>query len=339
MTENGSLARLSRKAHGLTDDVLMLTPGAHSLRFYLREAIDRLAGADPGLKQLRNALQAVLSIAVAVGLVDVFVHLTGALQKSTGGGTAVAAYNHGLLIVSMLLAGMVALMAGFTVNDSTVRGQVSSTLILPLPMLASMSLGLVLGSYRIVSLVFLVVLLAGAVYIRRWGPRGFAAGLVAFNGGFLGFFLHTELSVKDIGWLAADLAIGVLASLAVRLVLFRPDPIATLKRMRRSWRVRADRLIEMSALILEADDEHRPGVQERLRRQVVRLNESTLMIDAQLVESVPDLAAERALRLFDVEIALSNCARFAAAMAAAEVDAETRQAGPHRPGRRTGRRG
>jgi uncharacterized membrane protein YccC len=191
-------------------------------------------------------------------------------------------------------------------------------------MVASMSLGLALGSYRIVSLVFLVVLLAVAVYVRRWGPRGFAGGLVAFNGGFLGFFLHAELSITDIGWLAADLGIGVLASLVVRFGLFRPDRIATLKRMRRSWRARADRLVELSAAILEVDDHHRAGLQERLRRQVVRLNESTLMIDAQLAESVPDLAAQRALRLFDAEVALSNCARFAAAMATAGAAADVR---------------
>ena len=327
MVENGLLGRAGRTARLLTDDVLLLGPGARSLRSYLREAIDRLAGADPGLKQLRNALQSVIGIGAGVGLVYLFVRLTGALQRSKASGpvAAVAAYNHGLLVVSMLLAGMVALMAGFTVNDASGRDQVISTLILPVPMVASMSLGLVLGSYRIVSLVFLVVLLAVAVYVRRWGPRGFAAGLVAFNGGFLGFFLHTELSIGDIGWLAADLSIGVIASLIVRFALFRPDRIATLKRMRRSWRVRADRLIEMSTAMLTVDDEHRAARQERLRRQVVRLNESTLMIDAQLVESVPELAPERALRLFDAELALSNCARFAAAIAAAAADTEVQR--------------
>jgi uncharacterized membrane protein YgaE (UPF0421/DUF939 family) len=326
VVENGWPARLGRTARGLTDDVLVLAPAARSVRSYLRQAIDQLAGADPGLKQLRNALQAVLGIAVGVGLVYVFVDLTGALQKSTASGPAptVTAYNHGLLIVSMLLAGMVAMMAGFTVNDSTARDQIISTLILPVPMVASMAVGLALGSYRIASLVFLVVLLAVAVYVRRWGPRGFAAGLVAFNGGFLGFFLHAELSIADIGWLTADLSIGVLASLIVRFALFPPDRIATLRRMRRSWRVRADRLIEMSAAILTIDDHHRAALQERLRRQVVRLNESTLMIDAQLVESVPDLAPQRALRLFDAELALSNCARFAAAISAADAPAEVR---------------
>jgi uncharacterized membrane protein YgaE (UPF0421/DUF939 family) len=327
MTDLRPRERPEHSIRGLTDDVLTLAPRAQSARAYLREAIDRLAGADPGLKQLRTALQAVLSISAGVGLAVVFVHLTGALQMSASAGPAavVSQYNHALLIVSMLLAGMVAMMAGFTVNDSTVKGQVISTLILPLPMIASMSLGLALGGYRVPSLVFLVVLLAVAVYVRRWGPRGFAAGLVAFNGGFLGFFLHKELGIGDIGWLAADLAVGVIASLIVRLVLFRPDPEDTLERMRHSWEARAHRLIVLSIASLEAeDDQHCAALQERLRRQVVRLNESTLMIDAQLAESVPRSAAVEARRLFDAEVAVSNCARFAAALARIGADETVR---------------
>ncbi len=303
----------------LTDDVLTEAPRAPTLRAYLREGVDRLVGADPGLNQLRTALQAVLGIAVAVGLVSLFVHLTHALQLSTSSAPAatVAVYNHALLIVAMLLGGMVAMMAGFTVTDSTARGQVISTLILPFPMLAAMAGGLALGPHRVASLVYLVLLLAVAVYVRRWGPRGFAAGLVGFNGGFLGFFLHTELNLSDLGWLAADLAIGVVASLLVRFVLLRPDPQRTLRRMRRSWEARSRRLLTLSAAVLGAQDERsRQALQRRLGRQVIRLNESTLMIDAQLAESEPSAAESQAQRLFRAEVALSNCARFATALSA-----------------------
>src|SRR3954466_12873415 len=71
-------------ADGLTDDVLTLQPQNRTLRAYLRDAVDRLAGADPGLSQLRTGLQSVLGIAVAVGLIYLFVHLTGALQLPPG---------------------------------------------------------------------------------------------------------------------------------------------------------------------------------------------------------------------------------------------------------------
>src|SRR6059058_663094 len=162
---------------------------------------------------------------------------------------------------------------------------------------------------------YVVVLMTVAVYVRRWGPPGFRSGMVAFNGGFLGFFLHAQIGLGDIGWLAAFMWIGVLASLLVRFTLLRPGAERTLARMRRSWDARARRLLQLSIDALDTEDAGRThALQERLRRQVVRLNESTLMIEAQLAETVPESAAAQAQRLFDVELALSNCARFAGAM-------------------------
>ncbi len=317
---------LDRARHGgLTDDVFLLSAPVRTVRAYLREAVDRLAGADPGLTQLRTAVQSVLGIAVAVGAVSVFTAATGALQRS-GSTPAVAAYNHATLIVSMLIAGIVAMMAGFVANDATARGQIVTTLILPLPMIAALTVALTLGRYRVVSLVFLVILLAVSVYVRRWGPRGTACGLVTFNGGFLGFFLHRELAVGDLGWLAADLAMGVGASLLVRLVLLRPEPTRTLLRMRRSWTARVDGLLTLSIAALQSPDPVRPARRrERLRRQVVRLNESTLMIDAQLITASPHAAGAAAQALFDAELAVTNCARFAAAIAEFSVDQYLRE--------------
>ena len=211
-------------------------------------------------------------------------------------------------------------------QDRTARGQVLSSMALPVPMIAAMALGLLVGSHRVLSLALLVVVMTVAVYVRRWGPRGFAWGMVAFNGAFLGFFLHAQLHLGDVGWLAADLAIGVLASLVVRFSFFRPHPGRTLARMRRSWESRVRRLLALSAAVLAEDDAARvPPVRERLRRQLVRLNESTLMIDAQLADSRPRTAAVEAQRLFDTELALSNCARFAAALATTGADPGVRR--------------
>jgi uncharacterized membrane protein YccC len=170
--------------------------------------------------------------------------------------------------------------------------------------------------------------MAVAVYVRRWPPRGFAWGMVAFNGAFLGFFLHSEIGLRDVGWLAADLVIGVLASLLVRFAFFRPHPGRTLARMRRSWESRVRRLLALSAAVLTEDDERRvSALGERLRRQLVRLNESTLMIDAQLADTRPGTAAVEAQRLFDTELALSNCARFAAALASTGAAPDVRRRG------------
>ncbi len=321
------LARVSRGIGGLTDDVLTLAPRTRSIRAYLRDGIDQLAGADPGQTQLRLALQAVLGIGAGVGLAYAFVRLTGALQlpPDAGPSAVVQTGDHALLIVAMLISAMVAMMAGFVVSDTTPRGQILSTLILPIPMLGAMTIGIALGPYRIASLAWLVVLLAAAVYVRRFGPRGFAVGLVMFNGGFLGFFLHAEIGLRDVGWLAALLGLGVVASLAVRFTLFRTDLLRTLAGMRRSWEGRANHTLVLSVAVLEAsDNDERQRASQRLRRQLTRLNESTLMVDAQLVESVPDSADIEAQRLFDADLALSNIARFADALAGRCTDPAVR---------------
>src|SRR3954449_9642268 len=212
-------------ADGLTDDVLTQQPQTRTLRGYLRDAVDRLAGADPGVTQLRTGLQSVLGIAVAVGLAYLFVRGgTGALQLPAGAAppAVVTAANHGLLIVAMLIGGMYGMMAGFMVTDPTAGGQLLSSGTLPLPLPAAMTAGLAVGRFHVLSLVFVVVLMTVAVYVRRWGPVGFRSGMVAFNGGFLGFFLHAQIGLGDVGWLAAFAYLGVLASLLVRFTLLKP---------------------------------------------------------------------------------------------------------------------
>ena len=322
-----SSARLARASHGLTDDVLTLLPRARSMRAYLSQGADQMAGADPGLTQLRLAIEGVLSIGVGVGLAYLFVKLTGALRLPASAGTTAAVHtaDHSLMIVALLITAIVALLTGSAITDTTARGQVISTLILPIPMLATITIGLTLSPYRLVSLIWLVILLAVCVYVRRWGPRGVAAGLIMFQGGFLGFFLHTNIGLDDLGWIAALLFIGVIASLLVRFTLFRPNRIRTLNRMRRSWEARAGRLLTLSLALMETDNagdrQHRA---KHLQRQAVRLNECTLMIDAQLAESVPESADIEARRLFDADLSLSNISRFADALAEQCNDDELR---------------
>ncbi len=300
------------------DDDLIHYPRARTPRAWLCDAVDRLAGADPGLNQLRMALQAVLGVVAALGLAYLFVRLTGAMQLPAGSAPApvLTATNHAMLLVSMLLAGMVAMMSAFTVHDRTARGQVLSSLLLLVLMLTGLALGLLVGPYHVPSLAYLVLAMAVAVYVRRFPPHGFGAGMGVFFGAFLGYFLNAELALQDIGWIAAELGIGTLASLLVRFAFLRPHPERTLARMCRSEGARSRRLLALSVGVLaEADEGRIRAGEEYIRRQLVRLNETTLMIDAQLAETRPRTAAVEAHRHFDVELALSSCARFAVALA------------------------
>ena len=59
---------------------------------------------------------------------------------------------------------------------------------------------------RVISLALLAVTLAIGTYCRRFGPRGFMGGMLAFMGAFLGV-LHPGLrQAEQFGWLAAEIA-------------------------------------------------------------------------------------------------------------------------------------
>jgi hypothetical protein len=203
------------------------------------------------------------------------------------------------------------------------RAQLGLILFLPLPMLALLAVGLSVH-LRLVSLALLAVVLAAGTYCRRFGPPGFMGGMLAFMGAFLGFFIQDYVTLGQFGWLAAEVAVGMAGLIAVHFALFRPRPEAALRRMQRSYGARARALASEVAEVYEAtsrsaesEADHRE--ERRLQRQLPRLNEAALLIDAQLSipQAVPAGWSGGALhqRLFDAEVALSNVARFAQALA------------------------
>src|SRR6202451_4078066 len=260
---------------------------------------DRFGRSDPGLNRLRIATRSVLTIGVILAAERLFVDLTHALQVQPGAkltaaqAAGVAAANHEFLVIAMLLGAIIGMLSSFGVMDATARGQLVSMLFLPVVMVPALALGVVLGSHRVLALVSLAVVLAGGTYLRRFGPRGFIAGILLFMGGFFGFFLHSAVTTGDLGWLAAEIGVGVLVAIVIRFALFYPHQRKALDRTQRSYLARARKVAQRAsragarksaALPLELCDD--PGHTERdarrLHHQLVRLNEAALMIDAQL---------------------------------------------------------
>ena len=284
--------------------------------------VDLLVSSDPGLNRLRGAAQSVLTIAVALGAEWAFVHLTGALQIDTGGGVSaataskVAAANHDLLAIAMLLGAIVGLIASAGVQDPTAKSQVITFLILPIPLISALTLGIAIGDDRVVALVVIALVLAFGTYLRRFGPRGFLAGQLLFIGYFVGFSLHSAVMIGEMGWLAAEVGVGLGVVVVVRFALFFPHPGRAVERTRHSFDARAR---HVSSLALEMFDSVRLDQRRvrRMHRQLLRLNEAALMIDAQLGDpgAAPDGTGDALhQRLFDIELALTNIARFAETM-------------------------
>jgi uncharacterized membrane protein YgaE (UPF0421/DUF939 family) len=303
------------------------------LRDRWEEAVDQLVGSDPGLIRLRQALQAVTTIGVALAADYGFVKVTGALQTTVPAGAtaaeraAAASGNHALLVIALLLGALVGMLSVLGVNDTTARRQVVSVLIVPVPVVGAMALGLSLGGHRALALASFPVLLMLGTLARRWGQRGTLIGMPLFVGDFIGFFLYGVVHFGDLGWIAAEVVIGALASIAVRLVLFFPDAGAALRRSQRSWEARARTVAAVAETTFAQGPGTDAGLARQLRRRLVRLNEAALMIDAQLAEpgALPDGSSAQQLheRLFDAELGLTNAARFAEALRRVELsDAE-----------------
>ena len=267
----------------------------------------------------------VLTIAAILAAELIFVRLTHALQIQTHGAALpaaraaqVATANHDSLVVMMLLGAIIGMISGFGVIDARAKGQMVTTLFLPIPLIAALALGIAVGGDRILSLILLAVILAGGTYLRRFGPRGMVSGTVLFTGFFFGYFLHGAIALDDLGWVCAAVGIGVVVALAVRFLLFFPRQSKALERTQRSYGARAHKVASLALELFDDPERGERGVR-RLHHHLVRLNEAALMIDAQLGDpaAVAEGSSGQLLhqRLFDVELALTNIARFAEAMA------------------------
>jgi hypothetical protein len=280
--------------------------------------------------RLRLATEVVCTIGVVLAAEWGFVRGTGALLLPVPAGVPagvaaeLASANHALTVIAMLLGAIIAMISGFGMPAEVgARRQLVTCLFLPVPLLATLALGLSVHD-RAASLALMAVLLVAGTYCRRFGPRGFTGGVLAFMGAFLGFFVQDLVTVADMGWLAAEIGLGAAVTIALHFTLFRPRPAAALRRMQRSYATRARDLASDVADLFAAVAGSRASsrharAEKKLRRHLLRLNETALLIDAQLDNpaAVPAgwSAATLHQRLFDGEAALGNMARFALAIA------------------------
>ena len=275
------------------------------------------------------ACEIVLAIGVVIAAEWVFVRATGALQVPIPPRAPAAAagqlwmLNHALMVIAIMLGAILAMISGFGIGMfATARDQLITILFLPLPLVALLAVGLTVH-VRVISLALLAVVLAVGTYCRRFGPRGFMGGMLAFMGAFLGFFIQDYVKLGQFGWLVAEIAVGVVAMIVVHFTFFPPRPDAAVRRMQRSYGARARALASEVAEVYEAvarsgESEGDGREERRLQRQLLRLNEAALLIDAQLSPAaVPAGWSAAALhqRLFDAEFGLGNVARFALALA------------------------
>ncbi|WP_371530535.1 FUSC family protein [Streptomyces sp. NBC_01283] len=151
---------------------------------------------DPGRVRLRFAARAVIGIALAV--------------------TVCGLAGHSL--AAAITGGLAALLALFTVGDTTVKGQAVTTALLPAVGFPVLALAAVLHDVPVARDVAFLAVMGAGVYARRWGPRGHSLGVFAFMMFFATQFLHTVPG--QLPELFAAILLSLCASSAVRFGLW-----------------------------------------------------------------------------------------------------------------------
>jgi len=304
---------------------------SRSARRGWRHVADSVVGSDPGLNQLRTALSAVGAVGLAIAAEYLFVKASGALQTSIPSGAPpgvvgrVAALNHASLVTAIVIGAIVAIVAALAVTDPAPRGQLATLLWFPLPLIGGLAVGIELRQWRVLSLTIIVIVLMIGAYLRGYGPRWLLAGVLLFLGYLTGFVLGASTPIGDVGWLAAEIGVGLIAVMAVKLLVVRADPTRALRRTRRSLEARLRSAVQMVATAFE-----QPGGRShwRLQRRLVRVNEAALMIDASLSGARASAHSAKLVRqrLFDLEHALSELAALTEAMAGLDLPFGVRSA-------------
>ena len=247
----------------------------------LTDLWDRYLASDPGLLRLMAGLRTVGSIGLAL---------------------AILAAMH--TAVPQLVAGaMAAMVSTFAIREKLVRDQ-AITVALGLPVaLGSVSLGALLNPHIVAGDIFFVLLIFGAAYVRRYGERYTALGLIGFQIYFLSLFVHATSATLPS--LCRTLAVAFVCSALIRFAIVPETPERVLARLRQAFRARTAQLVDTQREVLEAPPERLDGVVANLRKDTARLHETALMIQGRLADGTDDESVADLLqrRIVDAEIA------------------------------------
>ncbi|MFE4991560.1 FUSC family protein [Streptomyces mirabilis] len=292
------------------------------------DAVDRYLGSDPGGERVRTAANGAIAVLAAIGasaLLDANFHMFEVAASVPGAGVI----NHLAPLLVLILGASVALTASFVVGERTVRARAVTSLIACLGMWAGLSLAIVVHPHRFVGLVLLVVVPAVGAWFRRYGARAFATGFPIHVGYLIGFLAGGQISRDQLGRPGAIIGVAGAATFIVGLALLPGYAHAT-ARMQRSYHARARRVLTVTGALMDAPV-HTPAdhrLARRLRRLVVRLNETALVLDTQLVTAPADdkdtAAKDRRRSLFEHERAVVTLARLAQRHAHRQLSHEAR---------------
>ncbi|MEU4083899.1 FUSC family protein [Streptomyces aureus] len=205
---------------------------------------------------------------------------------------------------SLMVSGaMTAMVATFSIKERRRRAQ-ALTLALGLPVaLLAMTLGAVLNTHTLAGDVCFIALIFVAVYCRRYGDRGTALGLIAFQIYFLSLFGGAAYST--LADLCVALTIAFACSAVVRFGVVAESTERVLRRLRKAFRARVAQLVSVQIDLLDAGPDDVEKALDDVRLHTARLHESAMMIQDRLDGGTADSATASLLqrRVAEAEIA------------------------------------
>ncbi|MEE2851309.1 MAG: FUSC family protein [Actinomycetota bacterium] len=249
-----------------------------------------MIGSDPGLLRLRMATRT--TAALGCSLLALFI-----LTRATGQPLTVA-----------LLGVVITMVASRSVNEPDPRRQRVTMALLPLPAAVSITAAAVLAPHTVVSDIVFVIVVFAAAYIRRFGARGRALGMVAFMSYFFTLYLHARLA--ELPWMIGAVAVGTVCTYVMSAYVLPDRPERVLRATIRALRARMAIVLDTTAEAVRTGrlDERR---RRRMRARTVRLNETALMVQSQIEDKAdpgtvwPGVTAEELVPwLLDAELAI-----------------------------------
>jgi uncharacterized membrane protein YgaE (UPF0421/DUF939 family) len=207
-----------------------------------------------------------------------------------------------------LLGVVITMVAARSVNEPDPRRQRITMALLPLSAALSITAAALLAPHPVASDAVFVAIVFAAVYIRRFGARGRALGMVAFMSYF--FTLYLRARVSELPWLIGAVLVGTLCTFIMSAYVLPDRPERVLRATVRALRARMAIVVDTTA--------------EAVR--TIRLNETALMVQSQIEDKAdpaalwPGVTSEQlAPWLFDAELAIewvATAGRRAAALSA-----------------------
>lgn len=219
---------------------------------------DRLVAADPGLTRFHMAARATSAVASALGVLLLVAH-----------------WEHLPLTVPLVGAAL-GMTWAIAVNDPDPREQRITTLLLWLPAAAMLTLGTFTAGNRVLCDALFVAVLFGSVYIRRYGPRAFAVGMVCVLAFFFALFLRA--SFAQLPWLLFALAVTTVCTYVLRFYVLPDRPEHAFRSALAAFRAR-QRLIAATLAEAAACGAWPRRLQRRINHHVFRLNETAIALD------------------------------------------------------------